>query len=269
MTDNDGGGLKKRLLEEVQDLDKMNDNNISRKSNEINHESDEEDKKEPIENEPYTSPPQHQFLNLGELPPGASVEQWLMEEQYLVPNSTRKALIAKWDHEKRIHILNEHDRKELEKRGLLEKWDNTANEISIDKRKQPMNNQPPFHYRFLWGSLRLFSLMILLYLELIISQIFLMNVVIIGICVWFHLKTMVFTNGMIKNKMYSYRHRLFKRFISEQTAIFSPVELIPGKEGKWIEIKLEEDENDSQPEVTYGFAPNRLLEPDEDAKKQD
>ena len=150
MTDNDGG-LKKRLLEEEQNLEKMNDNNVSRKSKEINNDSDEDEKQESSDHIPYNPGPTQQFLNLGELPPGASVEQWLMEEQYLVPNSTRKALIAKWDHEKNIHILNDHDRKELEKRGLLEKWDNTAYEISIDKKKQPMNNQPPIWYRILWG----------------------------------------------------------------------------------------------------------------------
>lgn len=67
--------------------------------------------------------------------------------------------------------------------------------------------------------------------------------------------------------MYSYKHRLFKRFITEQTAIFTPVELIPGKEGKWIEIKLEEDENDSQPDITLGFVPNKVYENEEEAKK--
>ena len=40
MTDKDGG-LKKRLLEEEQNLEKMNDNNVSRKSKEINHDSEE------------------------------------------------------------------------------------------------------------------------------------------------------------------------------------------------------------------------------------
>mmetsp|Transcript_29430 Transcript_29430/g.29038 ORF Transcript_29430/g.29038 Transcript_29430/m.29038 type:complete len:95 (-) Transcript_29430:41-325(-) len=71
-----------------------------------------------------------------------------------------------------------------------------------------------------------------------------MNVVIIGLCVWLHLKTMVFSNGMYKNKMYSYRHRKFKQFLQEEKSKYGLVELIPGKEGKWIEIKLEEEEND-------------------------
>mmetsp|Transcript_21256 Transcript_21256/g.24444 ORF Transcript_21256/g.24444 Transcript_21256/m.24444 type:complete len:100 (+) Transcript_21256:537-836(+) len=91
-----------------------------------------------------------------------------------------------------------------------------------------------------------------------------MNIVIIGICIWFHLKAMLFTYGMIyKNKMYSYRHKEFKRFITDQKIDFHPVELIPGKEGKWIEIKLEEDENDSQPDINYGFTYNPNLDEDE------
>lgn len=98
-----------------------------------------------------------------------------------------------------------------------------------------------------------------------------MNVVIVGICIWFHLKAMVFTNGMIKNKMYSYRHRDFKRYIQQQNEeVFLGIDLIPGKEGKWIEIKLEEDENDSEPDFTptYAYNPEGPDEGFEEAKKR-
>ena len=57
---------------------------------------------------------------------------------------------------------------------------------------------------------------------------------------------------MYKNKMYSYRHKEFKRFLAEEKEKYGSVELIPGKEGKWIEIKLEEDENDS---IGENFSP--------------
>lgn len=78
---------------------------------------------------------------------------------------------------------------------------------------------------------------------------------------------MMFTNGMIKNKMYSYRHREFKRYIQEQNEqVYQGIELIPGKGGRWIEIKLEQEENDSQNDYTPTYAYN----PDgEDANFED
>lgn len=142
-------------------------------------------------------------------------------------------------------MLRKKDKQALEDKNLLGIWEQTVREISRDKRKQPMNNDPPLCYRFIWSTLRLIFLLLLLYIEFVIVQIFLMNVVIIGICIWFHLKTMIFSNGMYKNKLYSYRHQQFKKFLAEEKEKYGSVELIPGKEGKWIEIKLEEDETDS------------------------
>jgi hypothetical protein len=209
-------------------------NNRSSKS--INGEDYIDDNDDDIEDTPH--------INLGEIPENVPLESFLGEDIQLVPNSTRKALIAKWNGKE--HHLHEKDKKELETRNLLETWEATVKAIASDKKKQPMNNTPPLCYRFSWGTLRLIFLILLLYAELIVCQIFLLNVVIIGISIWFHLKTMAFSNGMIKNKMYSYRHREFKRFLLEEKSNYGSVELIPGKEGKWIEIKLEEDENDSR-----------------------
>ena len=53
---------------------------------------------------------------------------------------------------------------------------------------------------------------------------------------------------MINSKYYSYRHKGFKRFIESQKSKFNNVELIPGKMGRWIEIKLEEDDVEHQNE---------------------
>lgn len=54
--------------------------------------------------------------------------------------------------------------------------------------------------------------------------------------------------------MYSFRHRKFKEFLQKEkeSGKYGLVELIPGKEGKWIEIKLEEEEND---DVGDNFSP--------------
>ena len=229
-----------RPLLEGQDEDEKELDSMNRKSNEINGDTDDEQEEEKNDNNNLTEKP---HLNLSQLPAGVPIDSVIGEEMFLVPNSTRKALIARWDGKK--HNLNQHDKNELEKRNLLEKWEQTVAEISGDPKKQPMNNTPPFLYRVSWGMLRLVLLLLLIYIELVLCQIFLMNVVIIGLCIWFHLKTMVFSNGMIKNKMYSYRHREFKSFLAHEKSKYGLVELVPGKEGKWIEIKLEEDENDS------------------------
>ena len=77
-----------------------------------------------------------------------------------------------------------------------------------------------------------------------------MNVVIIGICIWFQIKAIKYSGGMIKSKYYSYRHKEFKRFIEAQKKKFNNVELIPGSMGRWIEIKLEEDEIDHMSDDT-------------------
>lgn len=257
MSDHNKKEIKQRLLDNEDEEEDYNP--VDRNSQDINGDYNdengiEEDGKEEL------SP---NVVNLGDLPQGTPLESILWEDQFLVPNSTRKAFIAKWDKDLKRHKLTEKERNELQERDLLEKWDRTVEQIHLDPKKQPMNNDPPFLYRLYWGILRLLLLLVLLYVELILCEIFLMNVVIIGLCIWFHLKTMVFTNGIMKNKMYSYKHREFKRFLNAQKEEYSPVELIPGKEGKWIEIKLEEDENDSQPEYEYAndFNPtNRSVE---------
>lgn len=259
MSDNYKEGLLSQSAQKQVDvLDQMNSD--ERRSNTIN----EEDSKEEIV--PEMIPDENKaFVNLSDI---QNIDMYY-ENQFLIPNSTRKALIARWDSKNnpKMHVLSKNDLEMLEERGFLEKWQHTVNEIAKDKKKQPMNNNPPLWYRGVWGALRFILLVLLIYVELIICQIFLMNVVIIGLCIWFHLNAMVFTNGMLKNKMYSYRHREFKRFISEQNELYEGIDLIPGKEGKWIEIKLEEEENDSQGDITPGYGAYNPDESFEEDKK--
>ena len=83
------------------------------------------------------------YTDLRNVPANVPIESLLGEDFLLVPNSTRKALIAKWNQNKKQHSLSSKDKKQLEERNLLERWENTVKAISIDKRKQPMNNTPP------------------------------------------------------------------------------------------------------------------------------
>ena len=184
------------------------------------------------------------------------------ESRFLIPSSTRKTLIAKYDRrDPKKFVLSKNDSKILEEKGVLGKWQNTLNEIQKDKKKQPMSNDPPLWYRGFWGALRYILLILLIYVEIIICQIFLMNVVIFGLCIWLQLNAMLFTNGMLRNKMYSYRYRTFKRFILQQSKLYGNIDLIPGKAGKWIEIKLEEDEDEISP-IQTSSRPNESIEED-------
>mmetsp|Transcript_11089 Transcript_11089/g.12547 ORF Transcript_11089/g.12547 Transcript_11089/m.12547 type:complete len:268 (+) Transcript_11089:22-825(+) len=252
----------------IKNEDKGEDADISleeddlNKMNRISESINEEEQSPPINEGDHEKP----YTNLSNIPANVPIESLLGEDFLLVPNSTRRALIAKWDQGKKRHVLKEKEMKQLEDKNLLDTWENTANAIAADKRKQPMNNFPPLCIRMIWASIRLLFLLLLLYIEFVVVQVFLMNIVIIGICIWMHLKIMIFTNGMYKNKMYSYRHRDFKRFLQDEKEKYGSVELIPGKEGKWIEIKLEEDENDS---LGDNFNPynNPMIDSLEESKK--
>ncbi len=84
------------------------------------------------------------YTDLSNVPANVPLESLLGEDFLLVPNSTRKALIAKWSQEKKMHTLDSKDKEEMKKRNLLSIWEDTVREISNDKGKQPMNNTPPF-----------------------------------------------------------------------------------------------------------------------------
>ena len=171
MTDNDNTGVKHRLLEESPPNTDMDYNpNLHLDLNDA-------DQREEFK------------YNYGEFLNDASpnnaksdysptmYDNFFLEQQIFIPSSTRRALVAKWDQEKQKHILRDQDRVELEKRGLLYVWDMTANEIARDRKMQPMNYYPPIWYRLLLNLIRIFVLLIFVYIEIFLWSIFLMNVV--------------------------------------------------------------------------------------------
>lgn len=158
--------LTEKLIDEEEEVDtlgKLNDN--ERNSNSINPEDDVLN--DTLHNKQPGVPEENKnYMSLADLPEGLPLDVF-WDNQFLVPNSTRKALIAKWNSEQKRHVLSKNDLKLVEDAGFLDKWNNTVDVIAKDKKKQPMNNNPPIMYQGMWGVLRFVFLAILLYAELI------------------------------------------------------------------------------------------------------
>ena len=125
-------------------------------------------------------------------------------------------------------------------------------EIQNDKRKRPFENKAPCILKFLFSLLRLFVLLIVLYVFFMILQLFLFNFVIVGFLIYFYYKAMQFTGGIYSNWKYNSggRNKLFFTFIEDENKRYydaNHMHLIGGKEGLWIEIKLPFDKVDIDP----------------------
>jgi hypothetical protein len=114
--------MKQHLLENTGAMEKELEimNNSSKSINGEDDLNDLDQYDNNVEDRPH--------INLGEIPENIPLESFLGEDMLLVPNSTRKALIAKWNGKE--HHLHEKDKKELEERNLLETWEATVKAIA-------------------------------------------------------------------------------------------------------------------------------------------
>ena len=177
MTDNFNEGAKQRLLSNNPYSDGVDPSNLQNLNIDLNNPNQNEEEKHNYEDFAYDPSPMNEKSDTFQNSAGTLYENYYLQQQIFIPSSTRKALIAKWDPVKNKHILIDQDRAELDKRGLLYVWDMTANQIADDRRKQPMNYNPSIGYRLWLNLIRLFALLVWLYVEILLWSIFLMNVV--------------------------------------------------------------------------------------------
>ena len=86
----------------------------------------------------------------------------------------------------------------------------------------------------------------MVYVLFIILQLFLFNFVILGIFLYVISLGLQFTKGIYRNKIYTYKNKPFENFVKAENSKFKQfkIDLVAGKEGWWIEIKLPNDKTD-------------------------
>jgi len=143
------------------------------------------------------------------------INQKLMDD-IVIPSATRDKVIAKWNSESRRYELPAEAMTELaEDQDLRELWEKTTNEIYMDQRLRPFECQIPFWLTLMWLLIRAFITLTVLFFSFELIQVFLFNFIMIGFLIWFNVKTLSFSKGFYKNRIYDYKTKSFINFIRE------------------------------------------------------
>ena len=126
-------------------------------------------------------------------------------------------------------------------------------------------------------GLKLFSIILLLvytYACLVLLQLALFNLIMLGVmCIYFK-KLYYFLHGFELKKDHNYRNADFKKFIEAENSRYYRqlnVELIPGEQGKWLELQLPDDIDDLQQKERASKRVKEMIEEraDEEGKMED
>ena len=211
-------------------------------------------------------------MDLANLPANYSIDKILEEEDNVKPPNTRLNIVAEWNNMKGCYVISEEKEQQLQQYIPMEEWKATAGRIERDRDLRPFEKRASKFRVILLKALQAIVSLILAYAEFVVVQLFIFNPIIIGLMVYAFIKVFRFLSLIEIKFRHNQLNKAFFKFIEEENLRFyrhKYVELIGGKQGRWIEIKLPEDEDDKEEDLFSGFAPKGELPPVPEEKEDD
>ena len=167
-----------------------------------------------------------------------------VEEEELIPFSSKVKLVVQFSKVKGRFKLTEADRKVLGEYVSVEEFEKLLSKIEGNSELQPQEAKTSFFKQFGVWLLRVIFMLAYIYLTFILLQLALFNLILMGIFIVYLRKLYFMTHQYAVRVDYNERHRKYKKFIEEENERLyrsHNIEIIPGEEGKWLEVQLPDD----------------------------
>ena len=169
-------------------------------------------------------------------------------DELIKPSSSRVKLVIDWqppmDGQPGRYILQEKDKRVFSEYMEPEKLEDTLRQLHENRDLLPQYKRVPCCTKFLCLSLRLIITILYLYINLIILQLALFNLIMLGVMLVWLRKFWGILQAVQFKFEFNYKTKAFKQFIEDQnTNVYNPlsIELVGEQEGRWIEVQLPDD----------------------------
>jgi len=176
-----------------------------------------------------------------------SIDDVLMTDDVFKPTSTRAKLVIEFNTGKGEFQMTERDKEILNDYIDIAELNKTTNAIETNIKLRPFERKAPYCRKKSMSLLTLIVLLVYFYINFIILQLALFNLVMLGVMIVYFRRLYLYLHSIEVSFNQKYKNKDFKKFIeTENTRYYHSqnIELIGGEKGKWLELQLPDSEEE-------------------------